>query len=200
MSDEKLVRQDGQLALVGVPRPLFEELCRLLGTEAVELALERVASREIEARLAPVCVDCGLNADVATKRFEMLCASCNAVRELARWGQPSSPPPGVLTSALMRARRRRLPATLAKEAWAATVEHFSDRCAYCGGPWRVIDFATPISHGGGATKDNCLPACDDCVHLKAERAIEQLGRRHWHQDRVERAIAWLVSNGRQTKG
>lgn len=200
--DHALVRRSEHLDLLGVPQPLFEELCNLLGRDAVEAALERVASRELASRMTPACIDCGLDAEVATKRFEMLCASCAAERERARMAQPSSPPPGVLTSALMRARRRRVPATLAKEAWVATVRNFHDRCAYCGGPWCVIDHATGMGIGGGTTKYNCLPACDECVCRKGHRTIEQLrGVAGFDRDRLEAAIAWLVHNGRPiTKG
>lgn len=198
MSDDlDLAIQDAHLALIGVPRPLFDELCALLGTDAVELALERVANREIERRAAPVCVDCGEPAEIATPRFVLLCHGCADARDAARAAAPSSPPTWGLQNALSRARRTRVPATLTPEEWNATVVHFANRCAYCGGPWCIVEHATGLRLGGGTTKDNCLPACDECNRIKAGRPIEALrGLSDFDATRLKRAIAWLVSHGR----
>jgi hypothetical protein len=179
-------------------------LCNVCAQEAAQmLAAALIAmpqgaiQRAVPAPL--VCVDCGAPADVATKRFEMLCDVCAVHRNAARMAAPSSPAPGVRTSALMRARRAHLPATLSEEQWEATVAYFSDRCVYCGGPWFVIDFATPIPVGGGATYRNCLPACDGCVREKAGRTLYMLRHTRFDQDRLEAAIAWLGKDER-TKG
>ena len=129
------------------------------------------------------CTLCGVRA-INYARGNDACEECHLTR-------PSTPPASGISSALARARRAKLPATLTKEQWRQTVEHFNDRCAYCGGPWCLVEHATPIP-GGGTTIDNCLPACARCNIQKGARTIEKLKP----TDRVVKALAWLRSYGR----
>ena len=52
-------------------------------------------------------------------------------------------------------------------------------CQYCGkqpAPDRLtIDHVVPRSHGGGSSWENCVLACVDCNHYKADRTPEQAG-------------------------
>jgi hypothetical protein len=92
--------------------------------------------------------------------------------DLVRW-RPTQPPPGI-SSALARAKARRLEATLTYEEWDATLAFFCNRCAYCRGLWWMVDHVTPLERGGGTTHDNCLPACGSCNRYKGQRTLEEL--------------------------
>ncbi len=104
-----------------------------------------------------------------------------------------------LDSAILSSRRARRTSTLTMEQWAAVVAFFGDGCAYCGGPWFVVEHVTPTSRGGGTTVANCLPACVGCNSSKRNRTIEEcLADDFWpHRTaRVERALSWLTQQGR----
>ena|SRR5712692_3468622 len=65
-----------------------------------------------------------------------------------------------------RARKAGLPCSLTTGQWRATLKHFQDRCAYCGGPNDVLEHVVPLSWGGGTTYANCIPACNSCNTCK----------------------------------
>ncbi len=75
-----------------------------------------------------------------------------------------------------------LPATLNLIAWICTLTYFQWRCAYCGGPYHLIEHYIPIVHGGGTTWSNCVPACRSCngrkgtQHPSLVRTMPALGR------------------------
>lgn len=54
-------------------------------------------------------------------------------------------------------------------------------CQYCGhqppADQLTIDHVVPRAHGGGSTWENCVLACMDCNHAKADRTPEQAGMR-----------------------
>lgn len=54
-------------------------------------------------------------------------------------------------------------------------------CQYCGvqpGPSELtIDHVTPKSRGGPSSWENCVSACFDCNHRKADRALGAVGMR-----------------------
>lgn len=80
-----------------------------------------------------------------------------------------------IRSVISRARAAHRPATLTAEEWEATTYHFNGLCAYCQrGPWFVVDLATPVDLGGGATRDNCLPACYACNVAKGKGSLESV--------------------------
>lgn len=171
--------------------------------ELVDVELERARFRyrkEQEGALVEthagvvLCPDCGdeLSRDVMmiderrSARRLVLCVACHDL-----W--LASSPPDIfrpITSALRRAQRAGLAATLTIGQWQATVDHFGNRCAYCDGPWSIIEHATPIDLGGGTTRTNCLPVCVPCNVHKGSRRLED-----W-TGHDGRALAWLRELGR----
>ncbi len=65
-----------------------------------------------------------------------------------------------------RAQVSKLPATLTIDAWLAALNYFNWKCAYCRGKYEGLEHYIPLSHGGGTTADNCLPACATCNSRK----------------------------------
>jgi hypothetical protein len=126
-----------------------------------------------------------------------LCRGCTAEFD----ARESTPPDGGIDSALRIAKRLGLEATLTIEQWDTTVEHFGNRCAYCAGPWSVVEHATPTVHGGGTTVANCLPACQSCNILKLSLSLEQwLCTKYLPStcslESLKKALAWLQQLGR----
>lgn len=52
------------------------------------------------------------------------------------------------------------------------------RCVYCGGLATSIDHVVPRSRGGSHEWSNVVSACRRCNHVKADRAVSELG---WRQ-------------------
>jgi hypothetical protein len=206
------LRRRELLAAAGVPHELFPTL---------RLLKDPVRCQEILDLLRRVDIDALEQASVAIwdeehGRALRVCSLCNAVMqsedptfpashyggracgacEQRRLTVPSDPPQNGLRSALARARRAHLPATLTAPEWQATVEHFTDRCALCGGAWCLVEHATPIELGGGTTAANCLPACTSCNIRKGKRVLESIGMRVFDDVRLEAAATWLRSCGR----
>ena len=122
------------------------------------------------------------------------CSSC-----MYFWSEALKPKPSI-RSALQRARRARLAATLTEEQWQQTLEHFDHLCAYCRkNSWRCVEHATSLPPGG-TTIDNCLPSCGICNALKRGKTLEEMvngpstGSRKAKE--WEPALAWLRSKGR----
>lgn len=67
---------------------------------------------------------------------------------------------------LTRARKNGLADTLKVAEWIQTLIDFGRRCAYCGGPYTLMDHYVPIRLGGGTTAQNCVPACVACNFSK----------------------------------
>lgn len=61
------------------------------------------------------------------------------------------------------------PGTLTLQEWVATLDYFRWRCAYCDGPYEVLEHYWPIGSGHGTTVKNCLPACKRCNTRKSDR-------------------------------
>jgi len=69
----------------------------------------------------------------------------------------------VVRTHLTRAKQAGTLATLTLAEWAQTLQDFHGRCGYCQEhPYEVLEHFIPITHGGGTTADNCLPACNAC--------------------------------------
>lgn len=66
------------------------------------------------------------------------------------------------------------------------------RCAYCAGPATSIDHVIPRSRGGRHEWSNVVSACRRCNHLKADRAISDLGWRLHRQPQAPTGPAWRV--------
>lgn len=208
------LRQRELLDTHGIPREIFAtlrllkdpvrcqeilDLLRRVDVSAIEEALVRIDDEEhdLALRLCPQC-NAVLQPDdprfPSTRRYgDPICFTC----EQRRLNTPSQPPRNGLRSALARARRARLPATLTEAEWARTVEFFQNRCALCSGGWCLVEHATPIELGGGTTVANCLPACVSCNVRKNKRPLDALGAHEFASDRLANARGWLQNQGRR---
>ena len=71
------------------------------------------------------------------------------------------------------------------------------RCVYCDGPATSLDHVVPRSRGGTHTWENVVAACGRCNHVKADRAVADLG---WRLRRIPRAptgAAWRILGSRR---
>ena len=74
------------------------------------------------------------------------------------------------------------------------------RCVYCTAPATSIDHVIPRSRGGGHSWENVVSACHRCNHLKADRALKDLGWRLRALPRAPVGAAWRVlGTGRADK-
>ena len=70
------------------------------------------------------------------------------------------------------------------------------RCVYCGGVATSIDHVVPRSRGGRHEWGNVVSACRRCNHIKADRAVSDLGWR-MQPPREPSGTAWrILSTGR----
>jgi HNH endonuclease len=80
-----------------------------------------------------------------------------------------------LRGQVMRAKEKKLSATLTLREWLDTCQAFRWKCAYCQtGPYEVMEHYIPIAKGGGTTKENCVPACFKCNQDKLDKHPEAL--------------------------
>ncbi len=73
-----------------------------------------------------------------------------------------------LNAQIERTRSAGLTSDLSLGEWLVTLEYFDNKCAYCGGPYEIIEHFIPVTLGGGTTKTNCVPACASCNVRKKE--------------------------------
>jgi 5-methylcytosine-specific restriction endonuclease McrA len=66
------------------------------------------------------------------------------------------------------------------------------RCVYCGGHAATIDHVIPRSRGGLHAWDNVVSACHRCNHVKADRAVAELGWRLRVPPSQPAGAAWRV--------
>lgn len=166
------------------------DLLRHVDIDAIEAALVRIYDEEHGRALRP-CHRCKTalapNDPTFHTPYGAICSAC----EEKRLAEPSRPPRSGLQSALGRARRAHLPATLTEAEWMQTIAFFEDRCALCGGAWCLVEHATPIELGGGTTIANCLPACVGCNVRKGKRPLDALNAHEFNPDRLKNAREWL---------
>lgn len=177
LADRILQRQQEILDKYNIPPELLRTL-RLLADvptrERVNEIMARVDLTALVNELSAIngefcstiqCVSCG--GEDAVDWRTRVCGTCLRA-------QPSQPSAKVLVRALGKARSAGLLATLTKKQWLEAVDHFADRCAYCGGPWSLVEHVVPVSAGGGTTAANCVPACMRCNGWKGKRALAVL--------------------------
>ena len=71
------------------------------------------------------------------------------------------------------------------------------RCAYCGAPATSLDHVVPRSRGGTHSWDNVVSACGRCNHVKADRAVAELGWRLRRAPTAPSGAAWRVVGARR---
>jgi 5-methylcytosine-specific restriction endonuclease McrA len=65
------------------------------------------------------------------------------------------------------------------------------RCVYCGSAATSIDHVVPRSRGGRHEWSNVVSACRRCNHVKADRAVADLGWR-LHPPAEPSGVAWRI--------
>lgn len=172
-------------------RAQVNELCASVDVTALGAALRETAAVTTENTLQ----DCGRSGCKNVVRgpatspwptHEHWCPAC-----LNGWFTRASEPPRQGIASALNAGRR-VSATLTDVDWAHTVDHFQDRCAYCGGPWCLVEHLTPTSRGGGTSLRNCVPACTRCNGRKHNRTLDELGPDDFYVERLEKIRAWLA--------
>lgn len=76
-------------------------------------------------------------------------------------------------SQILRAKQHNTPATLTLVEWLDTLAIFHWRCAYCYDKYEALEHYIPVVHGGGTTKENCVPACFKCNSKKSGKHPER---------------------------
>ena len=66
------------------------------------------------------------------------------------------------------------------------------RCVYCQAPATSIDHVVPRSRGGAHAWENVVSACHRCNHVKADKALKELGWRLRNLPREPIGAAWRV--------
>jgi len=74
-----------------------------------------------------------------------------------------------------RGRQMGREATLTITQWLATLDRYNWRCAYCKGPYEVLEHRKPLAApDGGTTAINCVPACQSCNSRKGTRHPDEI--------------------------
>ena len=71
------------------------------------------------------------------------------------------------------------------------------RCVYCGAAATSLDHVVPKSRGGPHSWDNVVSACGRCNHVKADRAVAEMGWRLRRQPVAPSGAAWRVVGARR---
>ncbi|MGB8650552.1 MAG: HNH endonuclease [Mycobacteriales bacterium] len=66
------------------------------------------------------------------------------------------------------------------------------RCVYCSAPATSLDHVVPRSRGGEHCWENVVSACARCNHLKADRAVAELGWRLHRAPVAPSGAAWRI--------
>lgn len=74
---------------------------------------------------------------------------------------------------ILRAKQNNVPATLTLVEWIELLAIFHWKCAYCHGPYELLEHYVPITQGGGTTAENCVPACFSCNSKKSNKHPEK---------------------------
>lgn len=71
------------------------------------------------------------------------------------------------------------------------------RCVYCDAAATSLDHVVPRSRGGPHTWDNVVSACGRCNHVKADRAVAEMGWRLRRAPVAPSGAAWRVVGARR---
>ena len=95
---------------------------------------------------------------------------------------------------LHMAKKYGLSATLTLEEWLATLAHFHWKCAYCQhAPYTVLEHFEPVIIGGGTTRYNCVPACDECNLRKQGLHPDHIPAEYGMDEGIARVRSYLAS-------
>jgi 5-methylcytosine-specific restriction endonuclease McrA len=71
------------------------------------------------------------------------------------------------------------------------------RCVYCGAAATSLDHVVPRCRGGDHSWENVVSACGRCNHVKADRAVADLGWRMRRAPSAPSGAAWRVVGARR---
>lgn len=71
------------------------------------------------------------------------------------------------------------------------------RCVYCNAPATSLDHVIPRSRGGAHVWENVVAACGRCNHVKADRAVADLGWRLRTAPKAPSGAAWRILGSRR---
>ncbi|HVM28993.1 MAG TPA: HNH endonuclease [Mycobacteriales bacterium] len=71
------------------------------------------------------------------------------------------------------------------------------RCVYCGAAATSLDHVVPRSRGGEHAWENVVSACSRCNHVKADRAVADLGWRLRRPPSAPTGAAWRIVGARR---
>ena len=71
------------------------------------------------------------------------------------------------------------------------------RCVYCGAAATSLDHVVPRSRGGEHSWDNVVSACGRCNHVKADKAVADLGWRLRRAPVAPSGAAWRIVGARR---
>lgn len=95
---------------------------------------------------------------------------------------------------LHMARKYGLSATLTLEEWLATLAHFHWKCAYCQhAPYTVLEHFEPVIVGGGTTRYNCVPVCNECNLGKQGSHPDHIPAEYGMDEGIARVRSYLAS-------
>ena len=74
-------------------------------------------------------------------------------------------------------------ATLTIGEWREIVNEYEGLCAYCFAPYEHLDHIVPVSKGGASSKENVVPACQNCNLRKGSGSrsgwVPHIASRFW---------------------
>lgn len=80
-----------------------------------------------------------------------------------------------------RAKKKKIEGTLTIGEWFQILHLYKFKCAICKkAPVETMEHLTPLRYGGGTTRYNCVPACQECnsqrdvVYLQTEQHQRRL--------------------------
>lgn len=82
-----------------------------------------------------------------------------------------------------------------EDIWEETLEHFNNKCAYCGDATKDLqqEHVIPLSKGGYYTKQNIIPACQFCNISKHNRNLMDWypNQPNYSKDRLDKINKWI---------
>lgn len=86
-----------------------------------------------------------------------------------------------------KARKNQVESTLTQAEWEKIVDDHFGRCHYCGRHTDKLhqEHKTPVSKGGGYTKENIVPACQSCNSSKGVKKYMQFIKQNQQRLQLE---------------
>jgi hypothetical protein len=122
-------------------------------------------------------------------------------RNNAKMWKKANPEKRSVSEQKRRALKKGLLSTLTPEQWKAAMEHFNNKCAYCGKEEKLTqDHFEALSNNGEYTHNNIIPACISCNSKKHDlNFFEWYPRQRFYSKKRERRILKYLNYDPKTK-